>query len=185
MVYLRSIGKIRKLLSRSDAEKLVHAFVTSRLDSCNSLLAGLPFKDCIQKLQDEQNSAARIVMRKRRYDHITPVLSELHWLPVRQRIDFKILVLTYKCMYGLAPDYLSELLSWYVPRRPLRSVDRFLLKDDCPKNAKEQYTKRAFRYFAPKLWNSLPEIIRSSQSLECFKSRVKTHLFKQVFFESF
>ena len=81
--YIRSIRKIRKFLSRSDAEKLVHAFISSRLDCCKSLLAELPSKDTIKTLQLVQNAAARVVTRARRYDHITPILKGLHWLPIR------------------------------------------------------------------------------------------------------
>ncbi len=108
------------LCSTSNAEILIHAFMTSRLDYCNALLGGCSAR-LINKLQLVQNAAARVLTRTRKYEHISPVLSTLHWLPTKHRIDFKILLMTYKALNGLAPQYLSELLSHYSPPRPLRS----------------------------------------------------------------
>ena len=97
--HLRNIGSIRHLLTDSAAAQLVHALITSRLDYCNSLLYGLP--DCrLDKLQRIQNIAARMVARTPKFDHITPVLRSLHWLPVRLRILFKLLLLVYRCVKG-------------------------------------------------------------------------------------
>ncbi|KAF7686244.1 hypothetical protein HF521_015606 [Silurus meridionalis] len=118
--HLRNIAKIRNMMSLQDAEKLVHAFVTSRLDYCNALLSGCASK-CINKLQLVQNAAARVLTRSRKYDHIAPVLISLHWLPLKSRIDYKILLLTYKALNTLALQYLSELLYQYDPPRLLRS----------------------------------------------------------------
>ena len=179
--YLRAIGRIRKYLSQKDAEKLVHALITSRLDSCNSLLAGLPMKNSLEKLLRVQKVAARIVTRTSRYDHITPVFKQLHWLPIKHRIDFKVCVLSFKCLHGLAPNYLKELVSWYVPNRSLRSGAEFKMTIDCAKKAKVRYAQRAFQHYAPVLWNSLPLNVRSSHSLDIFKSRCKTYLFTQAF----
>ena len=110
-LHIRNIGKIRHLLTQSTTEKLVHAFITARLDYCNSILYGLP-KRLIQLIQ---NTAARLVTRTNRYDHITPVL---HWLPVQERIMFKILLFTYKTIHGSAPSYLSELKNFRVHPPP-------------------------------------------------------------------
>ncbi len=93
--HLRNIAKLRNMLSVSDAEKLVHAFMTSRLDYCNALLGGCPASS-INKLQIVQNAAARVLTRSRKYDHITPILQSLHWLPIKFRISYKILLLAYK-----------------------------------------------------------------------------------------
>ncbi len=109
------------MLSVSDAEKLVHAFMTSRLDYCNALLGGCPASS-INKLQIVQNAAARVLTRSRKYDHITPILQSLHWLPIKFRISYKILLLAYKALNGLAPAYLTNLLSRYNPTRSLMAL---------------------------------------------------------------
>ncbi len=106
--HLRNIAKLRNMLPVSDAEKLVHAFMTSRLDYCNALLGGCPASS-INKLQVVQNAEARVLTRSRKYDHITPILQSLHWLPIKYRISYKILLLTYKALNGLAPAYLTSL----------------------------------------------------------------------------
>jgi len=86
---------------------VVQAFISSRLDYCNSLLCGIA-GNLLQKLQSVQNAAARLIMRTGKRQHITPVLRELHWLPVRQRIDFKMVVLVYKALHGQLPQYLAD-----------------------------------------------------------------------------
>ncbi len=176
--HLRNISKLRNMLSVSDAEKLVHAFMTSRLDYCNALLGGCPASS-INKLQIVQNAAARVLTRSRKYDHITPILQSLHWLPIKFRISYKILLLAYKALNGLAPAYLTNLLSRYNPTRSLRSQNSGLLV--VPRIAKSTKGGRTFSYLAPKLWNSLPENVRGSDTLSLFKSRLKTHLFSQAF----
>ncbi len=93
--YFVNIAKLRNMLPVSDAEKLVHAFMTSRLDYCNALLGGCPASS-INKLQIVQNAAARVLTKSRKYDHITPILQSLHWLPIKFRISYKILLLAYK-----------------------------------------------------------------------------------------
>ena len=108
--HLHNLRRIKKYLSRDSLITLVHAFITSRLDYCNGLLFGLP-KAQIAKLQRVQNAAARLILGIGKFSHITPALYELHWLPVSLRIDYKILLLTFKCIYGLAPTYLRDLIS--------------------------------------------------------------------------
>ena len=176
---LYSIGKIRKYLDRPTVEKLVNATITSRLDYCNSLMFGIP-KDLMSQLQKRQNHAARVITQWRKYDHITPDLVDLHWLPVKQRIDFKILLLTYKALNGLAPAYIRELLTLYTPARTLRSMDNNLLEP--PKCRLEYFGKRSFAAAAPVLWNDLPLHIKQSPSVDIFKSRIKTRLFQLAYF---
>ncbi len=121
--HIQNISKIRDCLTHNDTETLVHAFISSKLDFCNALLYGLP-QCVVDKLQRVQNSAARLVTRTRKYEHITPVLMDLHWLPVEQRIEYKILLLTYKSLNGMAPKYLSDLLHRHNPTRQLRSASK-------------------------------------------------------------
>ena len=124
--HLRNIARIRAFLSLDDAKTLINAFVFSRLDYCNGLFSGLP-KKTTDRLQLVQNAAARVLTKTRMRAHITPVLASLHWLPVVFRIDFKILLLVYKALNGLAPAYLYDCLDKYVPNRPLRSASADLL----------------------------------------------------------
>ncbi len=127
---------------------LIHAFMTSRLDYCNALLGG--WSAClINKLQMVQNAAARVLTRTRKYDDISPVMSTLHWIPIKHCIDFKILLVTYKAQNGLASQYLSELLSPYSPPRPLRSQNSGYLI--IPRISKSTAGGRYFFYLAPKL----------------------------------
>ncbi len=118
--HLRNISRIRSSLSQQDVETVIHAFVTSQLDYCNSLLYGLSVNN-IKWLQYVQNSAARLITHIRKNNHITPILYHLHWLPVSLRINNKILIFTYKALLNLGPTYLSDLLLPYIPARSLRS----------------------------------------------------------------
>ena len=175
---IRNIGLVRRYLDIESTKTLVHAYVTSRLDYCNSLLYGIP-KELIQKLQRVQNTAARLITKSKKYDHITPVLKKLHWLPIEQRIVYKVLLLVYKALHDQAPQYLKELLVLYSPSRDLRSKDKFLLDDVTTRYKK--YGDRTFGKAAYLLWNKLPAEIRLLPSVESFKSQLKTHLFKQAY----
>ena len=176
--HLRNIAKIRSSLSMANAEILIHAFVSSRLDYCNVLLSGLP-RSSTRSLQMVQNTAARILTKTRKFDHITPVLASLHWLPVHVRSDFKVLLMIYKIVNGYSPSYLSDLLKSYTPTRTLHSQNTELLS--VPRVKKKSAGERAFSYRAPFLWNNLPIDIRQSDSVEVFKSKLKTHLFALTF----
>ncbi len=166
------------MLSMSNADMLIHAFMTSRLDYCNALL-GHCSANLINKLQVVQNAAARVFTRTRKYDHISSVLSTLHWLPTKYRIDFKILLITYKALNGLAPQYLSELVSHYSPPHPLQSQNSGHLI--IPRISKSTAGSRSFFYLAPKLWNNLPNTVRKADTLCQFKFRLKTNLFNLAY----
>ena len=174
--HIRNISRIRKFLSVDSAKALVHAFVTCRLDNCNSLLYGLP-KHLVHRLQLDQNCAARLILCGRKHDHVTPLLKELHWLPVEQRIIFKILLFTFKALNNLCPSYISDLLETYKPTRSLRSSSRNLLA--IPRSKLKSYGDRAFSVCAPKLWNDIPEIIKCSAHLNTFKRNLITYLFNE------
>ena len=150
LFHLWNIAKIRMYLTSESTKTLVHAYVTCQLDNCNSLLLGSP-KYMIQKLQRIQNCAARLVVGQPRASHICPILKELHWLPVEQRITFKVLLLTFKALNNPAPLYLSQLIVPYNPTRNLRSAGKHLL--EVPSLHLKSYGNRAFSVAAPKHWN--------------------------------
>ena len=176
---MQQIRRIRSLLSPQQTKTLVHAFVLSRIDSNNALLYGLP-QSSISRLQRVQNAAAKLICGARKFDSVTPLLKYLHWLPINERIVFKLNLLAFKCIVGTAPSYLSELLSIYTPSRHLRSSnDGRLLR--MPRSKTKTFGDRAFSVTAPELWNSLPFTIRHSPTLLTFRSRLKTHLYNVVF----
>ena len=177
--HLRNIVKIKSFLSTSDLTKVIHAFIYSRLDYCNSLYSCLSNKS-IHRLQLVQNAAARVLTGTRKYDHISPILASLHWLPITFRINFKILLITFKALSELAPPYISDLLKPYAPLRTLRSSGKGLL--EIPSSKLKTKGDRAFAVRAPVLWNALPLEIRLAESVPHFKSLLKTHFYKAAFY---
>jgi hypothetical protein len=127
----------------------------------------------INKLQKLQNACARLIFGKKRREHVTPLLKQLHWLPIRQRIVFKILLLVFKFYQEMTPIYISELLHKSTRNELTLIVPR----------ASTRYGDRAFSNCAPKLWNALPLSIRASDTLCYFRSHLKHHLFSN--FETF
>jgi hypothetical protein len=176
---IRQIASIRQFLTADAAKKLVCAYVLSRLDYCNSLLSGCP-KYLIDKLQKVQNCSARLVVRARKREHITPILKSLHWLPVQARIEYKLSVLCHNYFSGSAPNYFNDLLSVYTPSRQLRSsADTRTFS--IPKVRTKSYGERSFSFCGPKQWNSLPLYLRNIRSTQSFKKTLKTHLFNQYY----
>ena len=178
---LRQLRVIRRFLTTDAAHTLACAFVGSRLDYCNSLLYGLP-DSLINRLQRVQNAAARFVARKRKYDHITPVLRDLHWLPVHLRVKFKVATLVHKCLHGLAPSYLVRQcrpVSSVPGRQQLRSAAANKL--DIPRTRTVRFGSRPFSVSGPVVWNSLPsELRRDELSYNQFRSGLKTFLCQQA-----
>lgn len=171
---IRQIRQIRPALNHSSAVLLANALVSSRLDFCNSLYYGLPGSS-LKRLQLVQNSLARCIFPNiRKFDHISAAIRDLHWLPVEQRITFKVATMTYKALHHSAPSYLSELVIPYKPTRNLRSESKNFLSVPRIDSAAG---RRSFSYAAPHIWNSLPENLRTSSSLSSFRSLLKTHLF--------
>ena len=136
-------------------------------------------KCSIDKVQSIQNAAARLVTLSRKHDRITPLLKNLHWLPVTERIKYKVLLLTFKALHHQAPLYINDMITIYKPSRLLRSSNSLLLKN--PSYNLKTYGGRSFSYAAPELWNSLPLSLRSCPSINEFKSQLKTYLFKNCF----
>ena len=166
----------------------MHAFVSSRLDYGNSLLYGIG-EGHLDTLQRIQNAAARLVVDGRKFDHVSPIMKDLHWLPIeyrqrqteyRQRIQFKVASLIYKSLHCQAPQYLSE---WCVPR----VTEGFRLRSASTNLLQVPYTRtktgeRAFRVSGPTVWNALPcELRNPDLSLTSFQRNLKTVLFNQAY----
>ena len=152
--------------------------IISRLDYCNSVFARL-LADQVARLQRIQNNATRLVMKKGKRDHVTPLLKELQWLPVKFRCHFKITTLAYRHFEGSLPPYLSSSLCTYQPFRSFRSSKEKLPK--IPKQYLKSSEERSFSFMAPSVWNSLPADLRNLPTLSQFKPYLKTFLFTQAF----
>jgi len=171
--HLRALRHIRSSLTDEMAQTVACAVVHSRLDYCNSLYVGMSDTN-FAKLQRVQNSLARIITSTRKHDHIFPVLNRLHWLPVRQRVMYKTAMLTYKSLNIGQPEHLSVLFSDYTPSRQLQSFDHQLLSQPTDNTV---FAGRAFSSTAPRIWNSLPNTIRTASNTNTFRRHLKTHLF--------
>lgn len=178
---LKNLARIRNHFDQTSFESLVHAFISSRLDYCNSLFINLP-SSTINRLQSIQNFAARLVLRQGRFCHITPLLRQLHWLPVKDRIVFKTLLLTFKAIHFSQPAYLKSHLTRKIHSRSLRDQDHLQL--EVPISHSARMGDRAFAIAAPSLWNALPFKLRNASSVNAFKSLLKTHLFEARFLNS-
>ena len=175
---LRNLWSIKKFIGSDTLATLNHAFVTSKLDYGNALLYGIP-KTTVSRLQYMQNCAARLIRGARKFNHVTPLLIDLHWLPMTYRPMFKILLTVFKIPQGRAPEYLTELITIYNPGRYLRSNGSLIL--NVPRSNTKSWGDRAFSIAGPRLWNSLPIELRMTTNIVEFKSRLKTHLFKVAF----
>jgi hypothetical protein len=178
---LRQLRTIRRSVSRPVFQSLVVSLVFSRLDYGNATLIGIP-QYLLQRLQSVMNAAARLVYSSPRSSHITPFLRQLHWLKAKQRIEFKVAVLVYKCLHGSAPHYLSgelRLSADVQGRSRLRSATSSQLV--VRQTRRSTLGDRSFLVAGPRLWNTLPQHITSASSLQIFKSRLKTYLFSISF----
>lgn len=171
---LHNIARIRKHLDRESAEVLIHGLVFSHIDYCNILLYGLP-KCFIKKLQMVMNSAARVLCRIPKHEHISPTLKELHWLPVVYRIRFKMCVITFNALKGSGPCYIRDMLTIKQSGYRLRSSASILL--EVPRMKHKTLGDRSFYSGAPREWNALPVHLRSLDNIADFKRGLKTHYF--------
>ena len=170
---IRNIRKIRYLLNTDQCKLIVNSMVISCLDYGNSLYFGVSEK-LLNQLQLIQNSASKVVMKKYKYDHINDDLTQLHWLPIKKRIIFKIALLTHKALIGLAPKYLQEMFSYSHHGRRLKLI--------IP-NFRSSYGKRSFSCAAPRIYNHLPTTVTTSKDIYQFKNSLKTFLFNLTDYE--
>ena len=176
---LRNVSKIRQSLDRETVKTAVNALVTPHLDYGNGLLYGISER-LLDKLQVAQNSAVRLIEQLKRRDHITCYRKNLHWLPIRARIKFKILTNTWKALNYQSPEYIKSLLQLKKPLKSLRSNNKMMLR--IPKtDGNNNMADRAFSHVAPQLWNPISYTIKSCNSLESFKRKLKTHLFQSYY----
>ena len=170
----------RKYLTRSASNKLMVSLVISHLDYANALLGGLP-KYSIDQLQRVQNISANIVLGKGRYDSSTRCLAELHWLPIQQRIEFKIITLVHKSLHGLMPQYLVDLLTRKIPRREGLQSNNRTSQLKVPATTRKTFTAAAFSVLGPQIWNTLPDQLQNIYSCSSFKQNLKTFLYRKAF----
>ena len=174
---LRAIHRIKNCVDAQTLEVIIHAFISSRLDFSNGVLSGITQR-LLQKVQHVQNAAARILTKQPMHAHITPILQSLHWLPVASRVQYKILIIVHKCLYGDAPVYLRNMLQWYTPGRSLRSRNSNKLVIPMCNHVR---SKQAFSVAGPTLWNSIPSDLQNESNFISFKSKLKTYLFATHF----
>ena len=175
------IRSIRHLIDSDTTAGLCLSLCISHLDYCNSLLYGIP-QSSLKKMQRVQNMCARLVLRKNKKDSATACLRELHWLPVKYRIQHKILTLTHKCYHNIGPAYIQQLIVKHHARREgLRSGSGQQDLLVIPRTHSRTFADRSFAVAAPLLWNALPNNIRSCGDLLTFKKKLKTYLFLQAF----
>jgi hypothetical protein len=173
------MSRIRKSLKTEDTKTVVNALVTPHLDYGNALLYGIA-KRLENKLQIAQNSAARLIHKIDKREHITTFRKQLHWLPIPARIQYKILTLTWKVLNDQGPLYLKNLVTVRHLNRTLRTNERLLL--DIPNSiSHSKVVDRSFSRAAPKLWNQLPDNLRCIKTYETFKKNLKTHLFRKYY----
>jgi len=178
---LRQLQCIRRSVSRTVLQSLMSSLVLSQLDYGKATLSGIP-GHLVQQLQSVMNVAARMICSKSRYSHITSILRQLHWLKARERIDFKLVVLVYKCLHGTCPAYLADELrhsSEFVSRRRLRSASSLNLI--VRRTRLSTYGDCSFSVSGPRVWNSLPPHVTSPSPVNICTTRLKSFLFSRSF----
>jgi len=175
--HIRALRHVKQSIDSQTLKTIACAIVGAKLDYCNSILYGISVSN-LNKLQRVQNMLARVVTGTRKFDHITPILKDLHWLPIVQRIEFKMATIVFKVRLQRQPEYLSALVIDYEPVRSLRSEGKNYIHTP---RTKTVLASRRFSSAAPAIWNSLPCDIRSCDELNNFKRKLKTHFFKLAF----
>ena len=179
MINFYRIKSIRPYITKEACEVLVHGLIMSHLDYGNCLLYGLPSK-LIWKFQRIQNMSAKLILNLKTYDaSVTRAKMDLHWLPITERIEYKILILVFKCIWNEAPPYLQALINQRHASRNTRSSNTLTL--EIPFVRKSTHAWRSFSLCGPRLWNSLPEYMRNILDFKKFKTSLKTYLFKRCY----
>ena len=174
------IKAIRPSLTATACHTLVLMLCISQLDYSNALLYGIT-KKLLQKYQRIQIMCAKLVLNRHKYDSATECLKQQHWVPIKQWIQHKILVITHKALNRHAPQYIQEFINEkQAPSRPLRSRSSGRLLNT-PRIRKETFASRSFSYAAPVLWNSLLRHLQDETSTTIFRKHLKTYLFKNAF----
>ena len=169
---------MRGFLDDDTCHFVIRALVLSKLDYGNGLLLGCCKAD-IQRLQRIQNWAAKLICKVLKRDHASPCLRQLHWLPVEERITFKVMVMDFKCLHQCVLDYLSNCISirCHAKADLLSALDTTLLTEFNTIKTLKSAERKTFSYAAPRMWNRLPANMRESHSIVTFKSALKTHLY--------
>ena len=177
---IRNLSKIRKTLDKETIKTAVNALVTPHLDYGNALLYGTRTY-LLNKLQVAQNSAVRLIEKLKKQDSVRDIRKQLHWLPIPARIEFKLMMTTWKALHNQAPKYLQQLVTEKQQQdHYVRSNDKLLLKIP-PSLKTNKFEDRAFSFAAPTLWNTLPDNVRNARTLLSFKKDLKTHLFLKFY----
>ena len=175
---MRRIRGIRRSLTTEAAKTLISSFVCSRIYYCNTVFANLP-ASTIDRLDDVLHAPARLISGCRKYDHITPVMrDELHWLPIRQRREYKLCLTVFKALHGISPVYIAAMcasVSSLALRSWLHSADLgklFFIRTNT------EFGKRAFAHADPTAWNNTPTAVKLSSTVSAFRSALQTYLFR-------
>ena len=164
---LRLLYRIKSFLSKDQMKTLVCALILSKLDYCNSLYYRIN-QSLVRRLQVVQNAAARLIFGRRKRESAFDLIQSLHWLPVRERILFKLILMIFKCIHGLCPLYLSEPIKFSIVRNCV---------DLAVPTSNSVYGDRAFEIAGPRVWNILPRELRAIADIDVFKKQLKTYLF--------
>lgn len=178
--HIRRLRQIRRRVGTEVTTQLVLAFITSRLDYCNSVLAGLP-QVTLEPLQRVQNAAVRLILDLNLWDHVTPGLLQLHWLPIRWRIQYKLCSVMHSIHAGRCPVYMTQCVQTVAnnsTRSGLRSANSTLYVTP---RLRTKFGERAFSFAGPAAWNSLPAEIRDTADFPAFRNKLKTHFFKLAY----
>ena len=180
--HIRNLYAVRRFLGSDCLVTLVHSFIVSRVDYCNSLFLGLP-NYLLKRLQSIINRSARLIFSLAPGVPTTYFLIKLHWLPIKARIEFKVCLLVFKALRFKQPIYIADMLSPLVieSHLTLRSGDDPYRLHEPRAVGERAFAARSFAYTAPRLYNGLPITVKQQTSVQCFKTHLKTFLFSQAY----